>query len=149
MNHYIIDASIVIQRFIQQEYTAQTRILFNRLLEGDQFYIPEFCLLECTNVIWKQVRFYGLPEKQAKLLIQDLQSIPFQIISVHHLLSVALDIGLTHQLAIYDSLYIALALNLNYPLITVDERQSNTAINCGVTLIPITDFTEENNCSAV
>lgn len=27
MNHYIIDASIVIQRFIQQEYTAQTRIL--------------------------------------------------------------------------------------------------------------------------
>ncbi|MFM6454439.1 MAG: hypothetical protein ACKPH7_21840 [Planktothrix sp.] len=43
----------------------------------------------------------------------------------------------------------ALALNLNYPLITVDERQSNTAINCNVTLIPITDFTEENNCSAV
>jgi predicted nucleic acid-binding protein len=60
MNHYIIDASVVIQRFIQQEYTSQVRTLFNRLLEGDQFDIPEFCLLECTNVIWKQVRFYGL-----------------------------------------------------------------------------------------
>ncbi|MEB3278259.1 MAG: type II toxin-antitoxin system VapC family toxin [Lyngbya sp.] len=142
MNHYIIDASIVIQRFIQQKYTPQVRILFNRLLEGDQFYIPEFCLLECTNVIWKQVRFYGLPESQAQLLIQDLQSIPFNITSVNHLLYSALDIGLTHQLAIYDSLYIALALELDYPLITVDDRQSNTAINCGVTLIPITDFTE-------
>ncbi|WP_413164248.1 type II toxin-antitoxin system VapC family toxin [Capilliphycus salinus ALCB114379] len=142
MNNYIIDASIVIQRFIQQEYTPQVRILFNRLLKGDRFYIPEFCLLECTNVIWKQVRFYGLPEEQAQLLIRDLQSIPFNVASVNHLLSSALDIGLTHQLAIYDSLYIALALQLDYPLITVDDRQLNAAINCGVTLIPITDFTE-------
>jgi predicted nucleic acid-binding protein len=35
MNHYIIDASVVIQRFIQQEYTSQVRTLFNCLLEGD------------------------------------------------------------------------------------------------------------------
>jgi len=83
MKHYIIDASVVIQRFIQQEYTPQTKILFNHLLEGDQFYIPEFCLLECTNIIWKQARFYGLPEDQAQLLIQDLQAIPFQIYPVH------------------------------------------------------------------
>jgi predicted nucleic acid-binding protein len=143
MNHYIIDASVVIQRFIQQEYTSQVRILFNHLLEGDQFYIPEFCLLECTNVIWKQVRFYGLPKEQAQLLIQDLQSIPFNVISIHSLLSSALEIGLTHQLAIYDSLYIALALQLNYPLISVDNRQVKAAINCGVTIIPIMDFTDQ------
>lgn len=145
MNHYILDASIVIQRFIQQEYTWQTVILFNQLLEGDQFYLPEFCLLECTNVVGKQVRFYGLPESQGKLLIEDMQSIPFQIRSVSNLLSSALNIGLTYQLAIYDSLYIALALDLNYPLITVDKRQGQAAINCGVRLIPITDFTEKND----
>lgn len=143
MNHYIIDASVVIQRFIQQEYTSQVRILFNRLLEGDRFYIPEFGLLECTNVIWKQVRFYGLSKEQAQLLIQDLQSIPFHIISTRDLLSSALNIGLTHQLAIYDSLYIALALQLNYPLITLDNRQLDAAINCSVTAIPVTDFTDE------
>ncbi len=85
MKHYIIDASVVIQRFIQQEYTPQTKILFNHLLEGDQFYIPEFCLLECTNIIWKQARFYGLPEDQAQLLIQDLQAISFQIYPVSNL----------------------------------------------------------------
>lgn len=142
-SRYILDASIVIQRFIQQEYTPQTKILFNRLLVGDEFYIPEFCLLECTNVIWKQVRFYELPETQAKLLIQHLEYIPFQIISVNTLLSSALEIGLIHQLAIYDSLYIALALQLNYPLITLDQRQSQTAINCGVQIIPITNFIED------
>jgi len=40
----------------------------------------------------------------------------------------------------YDSLYIALALNLDCPLVTVDDRQGNGAIACGVIFKPITDF---------
>jgi predicted nucleic acid-binding protein len=140
MNNYVLDASVVIQRFIQQEYTPQTIILFNRLLDNDQFYIPEFCLLECTNIIWKQARFYGLSEDTGKLLVENLLSIPFQITPVKDLLSSALSVGLSHQLAIYDSLYIVLASNLNYPLITVDNRQYKAAVDYGVKLIPITSF---------
>lgn len=46
INHYILDASIVIQRFIEQEYTPQAKILFNSLLVGEEFYIPEFLFLQ-------------------------------------------------------------------------------------------------------
>ncbi len=56
------------------------------------------------------------------------------------LLPRALQIGLSSQLALCDSLYIAMALNLNCPLITLDDRQANAAIISGVTLKPITDF---------
>jgi predicted nucleic acid-binding protein len=56
------------------------------------------------------------------------------------LLPKALQIGLVNQLPIYDSLYIALALELNCPLITVDQRQANTAVVSGVTLKAIADF---------
>jgi predicted nucleic acid-binding protein len=56
------------------------------------------------------------------------------------LLTRALTLGLTHGLAIYDSLYIVLAQDLNCPLITVDQRQTQAALASGVSLKPITDF---------
>jgi len=48
---------------------------------------------------------------------------------------------LKHQLAIYDSIYIALAEKLNYPLITVDQKQAKASQAEGVTLKNIADFT--------
>ncbi|UBF24989.1 type II toxin-antitoxin system VapC family toxin [Kovacikia minuta CCNUW1] len=110
------------------------------IAQGDRLYIPEFCLLECTNVLWKHVRFDGLPQADAVEIITDLLKLPFQIVAVHPLLSRALQIGLTNQLAVYDSLYIALALELDCPLITVDTRQATAAIASGATLKAITDF---------
>jgi len=53
----------------------------------------------------------------------------------------ALEIGLKHQLAIYDSIYIALAEKLNYPLITVDQKQAKASQAEGITLKNIADFT--------
>lgn len=54
--------------------------------------------------------------------------------------SCALQIGLVHQLAIYDSIYIALAEQFNCPLITADVKQEAAAKAIGVTIKPITDF---------
>jgi predicted nucleic acid-binding protein len=51
-----------------------------------------------------------------------------------------LQIGLAHQLALYDSVYLALAEKLRYPLITVDERQAKAAAALGLILKSITDF---------
>ena len=110
------------------------------MYQGEQLYIPEFCLLECVNVLWKEVRFQGLPQAQAEQMVHELLALSFQIMPIRHLLPSALQIGLSSQLALYDSLYIALALNLNCPLITIDDRQAKGAIASGVTLKPITDF---------
>ena len=73
-------------------------------------------------------------------MIVEMLVLPFQIVPVINLLSRALQIGLSYQLAVYDSLYIALALDLDCPLITVDARQLNAATACGVVIKPITDF---------
>jgi predicted nucleic acid-binding protein len=54
---YVVDASVVVQRFLRETYTSQARVLLARLFEGDRLYVPEFCLIECANVLWKQVRF--------------------------------------------------------------------------------------------
>ena len=134
---YVVDASVMIQYLIAQSYTPEARVLVARLYQGDQLHIPEFCLLECVNVLWKEVRFRGLPQTQAEQMVNELLALSFREMPTSHLLPRALQLGLIHQLAVYDSLYIALALSLNCPLITVDDRQSNGAIASGVTLKPI------------
>ena len=97
-------------------------------------------MLECINVLWKEVRFRGLPQPQAEQIVDELLALSFQIMPTVQLLPRALKIGLSCHLAVYDSLYIALALNLDCPLVTVDDRHRNGAIACGVVLKPITDF---------
>lgn len=140
MTSYVVDTSVVMRRFIIEPYTPEARELLARMDRGDDLYIPEFCLIECVNVFWKQVRFQGLPQTDADRFVIDILDLPFQIVTVKNLLPHALQIGLTHQLAVYDSLYIALALDLNFPLITVDDKQLNAANACGVVIKPITDF---------
>ena len=52
MNEYILDASIVVQHFVTDIHTANVDVLFEEVGNTVTAYIPEFCLLECTNVLW-------------------------------------------------------------------------------------------------
>jgi len=137
---YVVDTSVVAHYLYADTYTPQVRVLVDLMYQGDRLYIPEFCLIECVNVLWKKVRFQGLPQTDAEQLIDELLALPLQIVPVKDLLLQALQIGLNRQLAVYDSLYIALALNLDCPLITVDDRQADAAAENNVTLKQITDF---------
>jgi predicted nucleic acid-binding protein len=137
---YIVDATVVIQRLIRETHTNHAIALFKQVKPPDELCIPDFCKVECVNVIWKQVRFHGMQQSQAEQLINDLTGLPLVQYSTDGLYIEALKIGLRHQLAIYDSVYIALAKHLNYPLITVDQPQTRAATAEGVTIKPITDF---------
>lgn len=140
MATYVIDASVVIERLIQGPYTLHARALFRRAFAGDQFIVPEFCLLECTNVLWKHVRFQGMLPDHARLLLRDLRALPLRRIPIKAALNEAFDIGLSYQLAIYDSAYVALAKRSGCSLVTVDQPQIRAAAAEGIVLMPITDF---------
>ena len=79
MSSYIVDTSIVVQRLIRDTHTEQTKRLFKGLGDSDELMIPEFCLLECTNVLWKQVRFQGMPAATARSLVKDLLQLPLSM----------------------------------------------------------------------
>jgi predicted nucleic acid-binding protein len=140
MPPYVVDASIVIEYLVTGVCTPNAAALFQQTTNEEQLITPEFCLLECTNVLWKHVRFQGMPVIQAEILLRDLRKLPLKRVPVKALLLAALHIGLSYQLAIYDSAYIALARYTNIPLITLDERQGHAAKAEGVKLKPITDF---------
>ncbi|MCU0514877.1 MAG: type II toxin-antitoxin system VapC family toxin [Anaerolineae bacterium] len=136
----IVDASVVIEYLVTGTYTPNALALFNQATPNDRFIVPEFCLLECTNVLWKQVRFNGMPVSRAEALLRHLKKLPLTRVPAKAALSNALTIGLTHQLAIYDAAYVALAKRSGYPLISLDQPQIQAATAEGVSLIPITQL---------
>jgi len=140
MPNYVVDASVVMNYLITDTFTAQAQAFFNSITAADTLIVPEFCLLECTNVIWKQVRFHGMPLHQANLLVDDLGLLPLKRTPMKRLLKPALAVGVAHQLAVYDSAYIALAQRSGFPLVTVDEPQRKAALAAGVQIKPVTDF---------
>lgn len=140
MVNYIVDASVLIESVVEGLYTINAENLILNVNPITRLLAPEFCLLECTNVIWKRVRFQNMPQLQGEILVDELKAIPLQLVSVKSLLPRALQIGLAHKLAIYDSVYIALAERYKFPLITADAKQETAARTIGVTIKPITEF---------
>jgi predicted nucleic acid-binding protein len=140
MASYVIDATVVIHRLLRHTYTPNAIALFKQLQPPHHLYVPEFCLLEAVNVLWKYVRFQGMPQADAERLVNDLFGLPLELTPVTGLYVQALQLGLKHQLAVYDSVYIALAKHLNYPLITIDQSQSKAAAAEGIAVVSITQF---------
>ncbi len=108
MSEYILDASILIQHIIADIHTVHVDVLFDSVGDAITVYAPEFCLLECTNVLWKQVRFNNVLLAIAHSHTKDLLALDVNLVPVIDLLPRGLEIGVKHQLAIYDSIYIAI-----------------------------------------
>jgi hypothetical protein len=63
---YLVDASVVASHLIVDAFTANADTLFAELEKSVSLFVPEFCIVECTNVIWKQVRFHSMPQNEAE-----------------------------------------------------------------------------------
>lgn len=140
MSQFVIDASVTVQLLVDEPDTPQVKALFATIEDGNKLYIPEFAILECANVLWKHVRFHGLERSIAEAQLAVLVALEMIIVPATGLMPRALGIGLNHNLAIYDSVYIALAEKLSFPLITVDGKQSRAAHAEDVILKDIADF---------
>lgn len=100
---YIVDTSVVVQNPITDIHTPTVELLFTQASDGViELWVPEFCLLECANVLWKAARFCGLPSEQAAQLLVDPVAFPLYITPVGELLPRALALSLAHDLAVYD-----------------------------------------------
>ena len=61
---FVVDTTIVIQALIADSYSANVDVLFAQFKNTENLLIPEFCRLECVNVLWKQVRFRGMAQSR-------------------------------------------------------------------------------------
>lgn len=143
VQNYVVDTSVLIQAYIRDQDTARARTLLHGMFDPDNptvIHVLEFSLLECANILWKRVQFHGTPLDAMQRALNALLATPLTVQPAVTLLPRALALGVSHNLAVYDALYIALAESLRYPLITVDQRQAQAAIAAGANLKQLSDF---------
>ena len=131
----VVDASVAIKLFVIEESSEQADTLFEQLASDPpvRFYVPDLLFIECANILWKYVRYYGYPAENARQNVADLQALALRSVSTADLLAPALELALAQDITAYDACYAALANQLHLPLITADltlERKlQGTSIN--------------------
>ncbi len=139
---YVIDTSILMQAYIHDANTSNVHALIDLFAEEEppELHYLDIGLTESTNVLWKHIRWGNLDLESAMQALQDIRDLPLVVHIVEPYLADALGLAVKHELAVYDSLYLALAQELNCSLITADVKQGHIAEQVGVTLKSITDF---------
>lgn len=140
----VIDASVGIKLFVVEEGSTEADRLFARLGEEPpaQFYAPDLFFVECANILWKYVRNYGYPTENARKDVFDLQSLNILTVSTADLLSAALELAVSFDIAVYEACYSALAEQLHLPLITADRTLIKKMLGSGVTILTLEETTE-------
>jgi len=97
--------------------------------KGYTLHTVDIALAEGLNAIWKHANLIkDLKKEETKPTTQDLTKIYDEIgtLTTRELTEEAMDIALTQNITIYDSLYIAATQKLNGTLYTADQKLHNT-----------------------
>jgi predicted nucleic acid-binding protein len=92
----------------------------------------DIALAESLNALWKHVKLHkDLEEEAVKFAAKDLKEIydRLNVITTKELCSEALELALTWNITVYDSIYIAVAGKLKATLYTADQKLYNTSKN--------------------
>ena len=119
----VIDASVVIKWFVNEEYSDKALLIKNRHVNGNiQLVAPELLIIEVLNAL----RYKGKNIEELKTINSDLIDIQIKIERLNKILiEKALKISLEDNFSIYDSIYIALAQIHGTKIITDDRILKN------------------------
>jgi predicted nucleic acid-binding protein len=118
----VMDASVGIKLFIEEEFSDKVQRLFAKLTEDPQaeIHVPDLFYIECANILLKYTRRFDRPLKDSQADIKDLGKLALKTTSTMELIEDALQLASEKKLTAYDACYAVLAQKLGLPLITAD-----------------------------
>ncbi len=118
----VMDASVGIKLFIEEEFSDKVQRLFARLTEDPQaeIHVPDLFYIECANILLKYTRRFDRPLKDSLADIKDLGKLALKTTSTLELIEDTLQLASEKKLTAYDACYAVLAQKLGLPLITAD-----------------------------
>jgi predicted nucleic acid-binding protein len=133
---YVVDASVGIKLFVEEEFSEQAHALFSYLTADPpaEFYIPDLFYIECANILLKYTRHFGRSLEDSQADIADLKLLSLKPTSTADLIEDALPLATEKKLTAYDACYAVLAQKLDIPLMTADKplsKASKSAIFLG------------------
>lgn len=118
----VMDASVGIKLFIDEEFSDKVQRLFAKLTEDPQaeIHVPDLFYIECANILLKYTRRFGRPLEDSLADVKDLGTLALKTTSTLELIKDALQLASEKKITAYDACYAVLAQKLGLPLITAD-----------------------------
>ncbi len=121
--NYVIDASVDIKTYVQEQDSAKAVQLRNEYLQGvHQLIAPDIFPTEMCNVLLILERSGKIKPGEAELFFRQFLSGLPPLFAAIPLLPRALEIAKQFQQTVYDCLYVALAEREGRELVTADDR---------------------------
>ena len=120
---YVLDASVGIKLFIDEEFSDKVQRLFSSLAEDPEaeIYVPDLYYIECANILLKYTRRFRRPIEDSLADIRDLNDLTLKVTSTAELMEDALMLAAEKDLTAYDACYAVLAQKIGIPLVTADS----------------------------
>jgi predicted nucleic acid-binding protein len=121
---YVIDASVGIKLFVDEDYSDKVHTLFEHLAADIPaiFYVPDLFYIECTNILLKYTRRFGRSLEESRADLVDLGRLALRVVPTAELMEDALLLAAERDITAYDACYAVLASSLELPLVTADEK---------------------------
>ena len=120
---YVVDASVGIKLFVEEEFSEQAYSLFSHLAAEPpaELYVPDLFYIECTNILLKYTRRFGRSLEDSQADLADLGRLALRITSTADLMEGSLLLAKKLDLSAYDACYAVLAQQLEISLVTADR----------------------------
>ncbi len=123
---FVVDANVVVKWFVEEDHHEQARDL---LRSDDTLLAPDLMVLEITNVVWGKTVRGEIDHAQAAIIAAAIRQGEPQLYPSTEFSERALEMALSLNHPIYDSVYLACAEQFDAPLITADQRLCKAAAN--------------------
>jgi predicted nucleic acid-binding protein len=135
---FVLDASIVLKWFVEDEMSPDADKLLDRVRSGGAV-VPALFRWEAQNVLVQAVRNSRLTVGLADLALEELAALP---IAVEHpgeklFFGGETALALHYDLTPYDAAYVAVALDYRLELATADSELAKAARDAGVHVIHV------------
>lgn len=126
----VVDASVVVKWFNQEEFTEEALLLRQRIRRGTVTpFAPELMIFEVANSLRYNPDFGAVDVQQAVRSLRDMQfpAAPMD----EDMWRRAVDIAFERGITIYDSAYVAMSECMDAKLYTADARLAKKTMGMG------------------
>jgi len=133
---FVVDASVALCWYFEDQKTSYAEAAFDCLAEGGRTLVPAIWLLEVINALVLAERLKRISSAQLEACVTDLQDLPVEVdlSGIQRIYSPVLRLSRQHRLTCYDAAYLELALFEGLPLATLDRNLRAAARHSGVEL---------------
>ncbi|MFQ6054866.1 MAG: type II toxin-antitoxin system VapC family toxin [Methanosarcinales archaeon] len=118
---YVLDASVVIKWFSEEEHTDKALEIRDKFLRGKcDIAVPDLLLYEVSNALRYNPDF---EEEDVNDAINSLFDMEIDIIvPISKIIKSAINLAFKYDITIYDATYVALAKEIRFTFITADNK---------------------------